>query len=157
MANKRKVNLYVEVVPTFGLYVTDADAKKAQIRAALENDGWDIGQISGGEGWFSPNVFGFTIEANVFTNYSNEQIRQSAFNVLDRQTTIINYGVSNSTIKAFSNINVRIVTGDVSTINAADINNNDFLNNLALGLGVSAPVALVIGAVGIVVFLKVIK
>jgi hypothetical protein len=154
MANTRKVNLQIEVTPTFGFYFTDADAKKAQIRDALVADGWDIQQISGGASLFAPNFLSYVVEANVLNNSSDEQIRQRAFFVLDRLGTIISYGVTTSTIKSFSDINVRIIKGDMSYRDASEINENQFLKNFAMGLGVSTPAALVIGALGIVVILK---
>lgn len=158
MANAREVNLYVEAKRTTGLYLPVNEATlKDTVRAALTRDGWQIGQIYGGNSLLQPEWYALTIQAFVLNQYSDQQVQDRMRTILEQIHTPVNYGLWTSEMKTFADVRVRILTGDPNHISTKELDDKDFLTNFAKALGTSTPIALVIGALGIVVFLKLTK
>jgi hypothetical protein len=137
------------------------------IKAALRNNGFDVVNVrTSAAGWvgYSNNV---EIELNVFNEHTADEARRNAITAIEGYTA--NFGLN----KVFHNTTLSVAydgyqqqqsggstpkpsSGPPSTYNQYSSGGSvsGFLDNFALGLGVSTPMAALIGAGVLIVILR---
>lgn len=158
----RLVALYALADLTLAFNYTSNTTIRNSILTALQNDGWNIVNVSvsSADSLASPNQYQINIQANVDNAYSDEYTRQRLTQILANVQMVTNYGVyTTSPYPMFSSVQVQIISNNpnngITQISPQAVqDNNSFIKNTGLdgflsGAGITTP--LVIG--GLLVFL----
>lgn len=128
------------------------------LQTALSNAGFAVlGVRSTAAGWVGYDI-NIEIEVEVYNNFSAEEVRRNASAAI--QAYRANFGVN----QVFSNTALNVIADGRSPVGAGvpsayDLTNpanqkNGFIDNLAFGLGLSAPVVVAGGVVLAILVLK---
>lgn len=164
----RLVTIYAtcELTPSFNH--ADTTFVKQEITKALNNDGWNINNVSVNYSASSlsfSNVFQVTIQANVDNQYSDEYTRQRASQIINAIPVRTNYGIYQTDYyPLFSSVQTRIVTNrvidnitQITPSSVSDTQNaikNLGVDNFLSSAGFTSPLVLGVLFVALFLYLK---
>jgi len=161
----RKVVLNINAGLTFAISYVDTSYVQDVVQNALTQDGFIINNVSASDTF---NSFNIIVVCLVNDQYSDEQVRLRAQQILSNILTRTNYGVfTGSDYRLFNYVVVQIVESSSiqTTVTAQDLAaqstllgslgiNKDTQDALGLGLGISTPIVILVGAVLLVLYLR---
>lgn len=158
----RKIVLSVNAGLTFALSYVDTSFIQNQITQALQNDGFNINNVSVSD---TVNSFNIIIVCFVNDNYSDETTRLRVQKILSEIKTRNDYGIfTGNYYNLFSYVVAQIVEDSSiqTTISAQDLASQSSLigllglkpEDVGLGLGLSTPVVVGFGVLLLVLYLR---